>query len=378
MDGVLPLKPLGLYVHIPFCARKCAYCDFASWAGREADRDRYAEALCREIGERAEQCGHPAADTVFFGGGTPSLLPPELYRRIAGTLRERFVIAPDAEWTVECNPGTLTAEFAAALRESGCNRLSMGMQAAQPELLRTLGRIHTLEGVRQAAAIARDAGINNLNLDLMLSLPGQTAEHMRETLDAALDLRPQHVSCYALIVEEGTPLHDWVERGQVSLPGEDMDRALYGLCRDTLERRGFHQYEISNFALPGRECRHNVHCWQRRDYLGFGCAAHSLWREERRANPRELNDYLAGKPPETEIISPADARFEYMMLGLRLTAGVSEGDFEERFGQSLWETYGPRLLPAVRDGRVVRQNGRVFLTRRGMDVMNSVLVALLD
>ena len=372
------MTPLGLYVHIPFCARKCAYCDFASWAGREADRERYAEALCREIGERAKACGHPAADTVFFGGGTPSLLPPALYRHIARALRENFDIAPGAEWTVECNPGTLTAEFAGALAESGCNRLSMGMQAAQPELLRRLGRIHDLAGVRQAAALARGAGIQNLNLDLMLGLPGQTLAHMAETLDAALDLRPQHVSCYALIVEEGTPLHSWVKKGQVALPGEDMDRAMYGLCRDTLEKRGFHQYEISNFALSGRECRHNVNCWQRRDYLGFGCAAHSLWREERRANPRELDDYLSGRPPETETISPADARFEYMMLGLRLTAGVSEADYEQRFGQGLWDTYGLRLEPALRDGRLQRQDGRIFLTRRGMDVMNSVLVALLD
>lgn len=372
------MKPLGLYVHIPFCARKCSYCDFASWAGREADRERYVEALCQEIEARGSACGHPAADTVFFGGGTPSLLPPELYTKIARTLRANFEIAPDAEWTVECNPGTLTAEFADALRESGCNRLSMGMQAAQPELLRALGRIHDLDGVRQAAAIARAAGIDNLNLDLMLGLPGQTLDHMRETLDAALKLKPRHVSCYALIVEEGTPLHGWVEQGRVTLPGEDVERAMYGLCRDTLEKQGFHQYEISNFALPGGECRHNVNCWRRRDYLGFGCAAHSLWREERRANPRELDDYLKGQAPETEIISPADARFEYMMLGLRLTAGVSERDFEERFGQGLWETYGARLEPAVRDGRVTRRDGRVFLTRRGMDVMNSVLVALLD
>ena len=372
------MKPLGLYVHIPFCARKCAYCDFASWAGREADRERYVEALCREIEARGSACGHPAADTVFFGGGTPSLLPPELYRKIARTLRGNFEIAPDAEWTVECNPGTLTAEFAGALRESGCNRLSMGMQAAQPELLRALGRIHDLDGVRQAAAIAREAGIDNLNLDLMLGLPGQTLDHMRETLDAALDLNPRHVSCYALIVEEGTPLHGWVEQGRVTLPGEDVERAMYGLCRDTLEKQGFHQYEISNFALPGGECRHNVNCWQRQDYLGFGCAAHSLWREERRANPRELDDYLKGQAPGIEIISAADARFEYMMLGLRLTAGVSERVFEERFGQGLWGTYGSRLEPAVRDGRVTRRDGRVFLTRRGMDVMNSVLVALLD
>ena len=371
------LKPLGLYVHIPFCARKCAYCDFASWPGREADMPRYVDAVCQEIAARAGAAGHPAADTVFFGGGTPSLLPPALYLRLAEALRKGFRIAPDAEWTVECNPGTLTADFARALRQSGCNRLSMGMQAAQPRLLRALGRIHDMDGVRQAANLARAAGIGALNLDLMLGLPGQTEADMRETLGEALALNPCHISCYALIVEEGTPLHAAVAGGQVRLPGDDMDRALYGLCRDTLRAAGFHQYEISNFALPGAECRHNVNCWRRQDYLGFGCAAHSLYENERRANPRELTDYLNGLPPETEAIGPEEAMFETMMLGLRLTSGVEEADFARRYGRPLWEVYGGKLLSALRDGRLIRADGRVYLTERGMDVMNSVLVELL-
>lgn len=372
------MQPLGLYVHIPFCVRKCAYCDFASWAGRAADMPRYVDAVCAEIARRAEACGHPAADTVFFGGGTPSVLPPELYGRIARTLRENFEIMPDAEWSVECNPGTLTPAFADALAGSGCNRVSMGLQAAQPRLLAALGRIHTLEEAREAARMARRAGIGNLNLDLMLGLPGQTIRDMAETLDDALEMRPEHLSCYALIVEDGTPLQAGIERGEITLPGDDADRAMYGLCRDTLQKNGFHQYEISNFALPGRECRHNVNCWKRADYLGFGCAAHSLWRNGRRANPRALDAYLAGDAPETEQIGPAEAMFETMMLGLRLTAGVSEAEFLAQYGRSLWEVYGDRLAPAIADGRLRREGGRVFLTAYGMDVMNSVLVALLD
>lgn len=371
------MASLGLYVHVPFCARKCDYCDFASWAGRQADMPRYAEAVCREIARRGAECGHPAADTVFFGGGTPSLLPPELYRAMAEALRRSFDIAPDAEWTVECNPGTLTPEFAAALVRSGCNRLSMGMQAAQPELLQSLGRIHDMAGVRQAAALAREAGIRNLNLDLMLGLPGQTMAHMEETLRQALALGPDHLSCYALILEEGTPLFDRVKRGRATLPGEDADREMYGLCRDTLTRAGFHQYEISNFARPGRECRHNANCWRREDYLGFGCAAHSLWKNERRANPATLDGYLRGGAPETERIGPEEAMFEAMMLGLRLTAGVSEADFARRYGHGLWDTYGSRLQPALEDGRLLRREGRIFLTARGMDVMNSVLLLIL-
>lgn len=339
---------------------------------------RYAAAVCDEIARRADLCGHPAADTVFFGGGTPSLLPPELYIKIARALRDNFDIAPDAEWTAECNPGTLTAEFAAALGEYGCNRVSMGLQAAQPRLLADLGRIHTLNQAREAAALARQAGIGRLSLDLMLGLPGQTMDDMAETLDAALAMRPGHLSCYALIVEEGTPLYGRVERGETLLPGDELDRDMYGLCRDTLLAKGFHQYEISNFALPGQECRHNVNCWRREDYLGFGCAAHSLWRNERWANPRSIDAYLAGEAPEIEPIGPEEAMFETMMLGLRLARGVEEADFARRYGKALWTVYGKRLQPAIDDGRLKRENGRVFLTRRGMDVMNSVLVALLD
>lgn len=368
------MKPLGLYVHIPFCASKCAYCDFASWAGREQDMARYVHALCGEITARAADCGHPAADTVFFGGGTPSLLPPELFEKIARTLRASFALTEDAEWTVECNPGTLTPAFADALARCGVNRVSLGMQAAQSRLLRQLGRIHDMHGVTEAVETVRAAGITNISLDLMLGLPGQTRADMAETLDHALALSPSHLSCYALIVEEGTPLAAAVERGEMRVPGDEMDREMYALCRTALLRRGFVQYEISNFALPGRQCRHHVNCWRREDYLGFGCAAHSLWENERRANCASLDGYLAGMEPETESISPQDAMFESLMLGLRLTQGIDEADFARRHGQALWTVYGQRLQGALNDGRLIRRDGRVFLTERGMDVMNSVLV----
>ena len=368
---------LGLYVHIPFCASKCAYCDFASWAGRQADMSRYTDMVCAEIARRAEACGHPQADTVFFGGGTPSLLPADLYLRIASALREHFDLLPDAEWTVECNPGTLTEGFARALRDSGCTRLSMGMQAAQERLLRQLGRIHTPADAEQAAGVARKTGIRDLNLDLMLGLPDQTPDDMRETLAAALSMHPDHISCYALIPEEGTPLFQQLKSGILVLPGDDADREMYGLCRDILQKNGFDQYEISNFSRPGKECRHNMNCWKREDYLGFGCAAHSLFHNVRSANPRELDAYLAGEIPQTETIGPEEAMFEAMMLGLRLTEGVKEEDFSLRYGQDLWDLYGKRLSPALHDGRLKRENGRVFLTKHGMDVMNSVLLLIL-
>ena len=371
------MKPLGLYVHIPFCVRKCRYCDFASWAGRESDMAQYTDVLCKEIAQRAKECGYPAADTVFFGGGTPSLLPSDLYLRIAQTLRQNFSIAADAEWTVECNPGALTPDFASALYESGCNRLSLGLQATQPHLLLSLGRIHTAEQAAKAVLLARNAGIHNFNLDLMLGLPGQTEADMRETLDFALSLSPRHLSCYALIVEEGTPLYDDVHTGRVIMPSDDTDRTLYGLCRSILHENGYMQYEISNFAQPGFFCRHNANCWRREEYLGFGCAAHSLWKNERRANPAVLDRYLSGEAPELTAISPEEAMFESVMLGLRLTEGIDENDFSRRHGHALMEVYGDRLQPALVDGRLLRQNGHLLLSEHGMDVMNSVLVALL-
>lgn len=371
------MQHLGLYVHIPFCVRKCAYCDFSSYAGRMADMPRYVDALCREIRTRAEETGRRTANTIFFGGGTPSLLTGELLEKILSTIKSCYDLTPDCEFTMESNPGTLTKELADVMVRCGVNRLSMGMQCAQSHLLERLNRIHSLEDVQHAVQIARSAGIRQLNLDLMLGLPGQTLDHMHETLHEALRLSPDHLSCYALIVEEGTPLCRDIEQGVLSLPGDDADRAMYEICRETLRGHGYQQYEISNFAREGKRCRHNVNCWQYQPYLGFGCAAHSFFDGKRRANPASLDDYLAGTAPQIDLISRDDAMFEFVMLGLRLTEGIEEESFTRQFGVPLWEKYGPQLEKALQDGRLFRQNGRVYLSEHGMDVMNSVLVDLL-
>ena len=371
------MEKTGVYVHIPFCVRKCAYCDFASFAGRESDMPRYAEALCGEIRARAAKTGKISVDTLFFGGGTPSLLPPALFEKIAGTIYDCFSVDADAEFTVECNPGTLTEEMALCMKKCGVNRLSMGMQCAQRHLLERLGRIHGMQDVRNAVSIARGAGIERLNLDLMLGLPGQTAEDMRQTLTEALALSPDHVSCYALIVEEGTPLKGMIDSGNLSLPGDELDREMYEICRETLQKEGFHQYEISNFALNGCECRHNVNCWRYHPYLGFGSAAHSFYGGERRANAADIDAYLRGEAPETERISSEDAMFEYVMLGLRMTEGISPEAFEKRFGAAFDAVYGRKLAEAFDDGRLEKTADAVRLSVHGMDVMNSVLVLLL-
>jgi oxygen-independent coproporphyrinogen-3 oxidase len=369
--------PIGLYVHVPFCASKCAYCDFASYAGREADIPGYVDAVVREITRRGADTGHPKADTIFLGGGTPSLLDEFQITRILEALWEAFPIEEDAEVTCECNPGTLTTPWAESLRKAGVNRLSMGAQAKQARLLRLVGRIHDWEQVIASVEIARQAGFDNINLDLMFGLPSQPVSDLRETLEAAMALSPTHLSCYGLIVEEGTPICRDVAAGKLALPEEEVEREMYELARKTLAEHDFQQYEISNFARQGYACRHNIGCWTRVPYLGFGSAAHSFFDECRTMNPSEIDAYLAGEEATTEQISREEARFESMMLGLRMTCGVKDEDFTEMHGMSIREAFGEKLDQPINLGLLEWHEGALRLTRLGMDLQNSVLVDLL-
>jgi oxygen-independent coproporphyrinogen III oxidase len=369
--------PIGLYVHVPFCVSKCVYCDFASYSGREADVPRYVDAVVREIARRGAETGHPRADTIFLGGGTPSLLDGDQVTRILGALFDAFLIEPRAEITCECNPGTLTTPFAETLRTAGVNRLSVGAQAAQPRLLRLLGRIHDWQQVIACVETARLAGLENINLDLMFGLPTQTAADVRETLEAAMALQPTHVSYYGLIVEEGTPIYRDITAGKLALPDEEAEREMYELARRTLAEHGLQQYEISNFARPGCKCRHNVGCWTRVPYLGFGCAAHSFFDECRTMNPSNLDAYMTGEEPKTEHISREEARFESMMLGLRMTRGVKDEDFTRVHGLSIREAFGEKLDKPIAAGLLEWDEGALRLTRLGMDLQNSVLVDLM-
>jgi oxygen-independent coproporphyrinogen III oxidase len=376
MHGSLP-PPTGLYVHVPFCVSKCAYCDFASYAGREADIPRYVDAVVQEITRRGEEAGHPKADTVFLGGGTPSLLDGSQVTRILEALREAFLIQDGAEITCECNPGTLAAPFADALHKAGVNRLSIGAQAAQTRLLRLIGRIHDWDEVVASVEVAQQAGFDNINLDLMFGLPSQTAADFRETLEAAIALCPTHVSCYGLIVEEETPICRDIAAGKLALPDEDVEREMYELARRMLAEHGFEQYEISNFAREGYACRHNLGCWTRAPYLGFGSAAHSFFGECRTMNPSKLDAYLAGEEPRTGPISKEEARFESLMLGLRMTRGVKDEDFSGMHGMSIREAFGEKLDKPIAAGLLEWQDGALRLTRLGMDLQNSVLVDLM-
>lgn len=368
-------REIGLYVHIPFCARKCAYCDFASYAGAEEHMGPYLRRLTEEIARR----GRPdyAVSTLYIGGGTPSLLPPALLETLLKQLHRHFSFLPGAECSCECNPGTVTPAWLRAAKAGGVNRLSMGAQARQDRLLSLLGRIHTWAQVEESVSLARAAGFDNLNLDLMLGLPGQTLEDMRETLSAALSLSPTHLSCYGLIVEEGTVMRQKVDSGQWALPEEEDERAMYELCRETLAAHGFLQYEISNFALPGFACRHNLDCWRRREYLGLGSSACGFLGNIRYQNPAGLADYLSGKPAEETVISPQEARFESVMLGLRTMEGVSDADFRRMHGMSLEQAFGEKMRKPLAQGLLMWDQGRLRLTRQGMDLQNKILVEFL-
>ncbi len=369
------MRSVSVYLHIPFCRRKCAYCDFPSWAGRENQMEAVVCRMEEEIRTKARE--DLSVDQVFLGGGTPSCLPVPLLDRLFKALRAFWRISPEAEISMEINPGTLHEELLDSLPRWGVNRVSMGMQTADPGLLAMLGRIHTPDQVVRGVGQLRDAGIGNLNLDLMIGLPGQELRMVRESLEEALALGVPHLSCYSLIVEEGTPLARRLRAGEITLPEEDTERKMYELCRQKCFAAGLRQYEISNFALPGRECRYNLSVWRRGEYVGIGCAAAGFLDGERTVNPGTPEEYLAGKEPVRERISFEDACFESVMLGLRLTEGIRDEEFIRRHGISLREAFGDRLDVPVREGLVQFRDGVLQLTRRGLDLQNRVLVALM-
>lgn len=362
------MPAIGLYLHIPFCAAKCAYCDFASYPGRAESYTSVVHAMKAEMA-RAEGL---SVGTVFIGGGTPTVLPVALLSDLLSTAHNRFAIAPDAEITVEANPGTVDARALEALRAAGVNRLSFGAQARQDALLETLGRVHRWEDVEHSVRAARAVGFQNINIDLMFGLPGQTPPDFRETLSAALALSPEHVSAYSLIVEEGTPFFDRYGSRPELLPGED---ALCEMADDALwmlEDAGLPRYEISNYAKPGLECRHNLGYWLRRDYLGVGCAAHSLIQNHRWANARTIDGYLRGERDEESEVTDGEARFERLMLGLRLVEGIPWGE------QALYDQFKDKLKRLRDRGLMEWDDERVWLTRRGLDLQNRVMVELME
>lgn len=364
-------KPLELYIHIPFCIRKCAYCDFLSAPAAPEVQEAYVGQLLQEIAASKKLPEDYEAVTVFFGGGTPGILKGELLCSILRALRDRFSVREDAEITVEANPGTVNRDKLVQYREAGVNRISLGLQSADNQELKLLGRIHTWEQFLESFQLARETGFRNINVDLMSALPGQTTESVHRTLERVLALSPEHISAYSLILEEGTPFYKRYEGHPELLPSEEEERQMYYDTRDRLCACGYEHYEISNFAKPGYTCRHNLGYWERRDYKGFGLGAASLLKNVRHTNQTDLTEYLKGNFAGTEDpLTEQAVREEYFFLGLRKMEGVEPGRYREHYEERIQRLQAQQLLE--------EKDGRIRLTERGTDVSNYVMAQFLD
>lgn len=365
---------ISLYIHIPFCVRKCLYCDFPSFSGMESVFDDYVRMLCREIDETYSDYRGMEVKSIFVGGGTPSVLPPALLGRISDKIFSRFDMDSQAEITIETNPGTLDAKKLAEMKSMYFNRLSMGLQAWQDRLLKKLGRIHTADEFETNFLQARDAGFKNINVDLMFALPAQSLDDWQETLEKVMKLKPEHISAYSLIIEEGTPFFDMFDRGELKEIDEVTDRKMYYLAKEMLSDKGYKQYEISNFAKEGFECYHNKVYWRTEEYQGFGLGAHSYAGGVRFHNTYDMKEYLRGEGLrlDKEFLSLQEKQEEFMFMGLRMNEGVSETEFLRRFGESMDSVYGDEIKELISEELLVKKDGRLSLTDRGVDISNSV------
>lgn len=364
-------RQLELYIHIPFCARKCAYCDFLSAPAESRVQKEYVECLQKEIQKSEYLAGEYEISTAFFGGGTPSILAGEWTGRILDQLKKQFYFRKDAEITIEANPGTVDEGKLKQYRKTGINRISFGLQSADNEELRLLGRIHTWEQFLESFSMAREAGFSNINVDLMSALPGQSVISWKHTLEKVLALEPEHISAYSLIIEEGTPFYERYAKHPELLPSEEEERRMYYDTRDILKEQGYERYEISNYARPGFACRHNLGYWERTEYKGYGLGAASLLGNVRTSNQDDLQEYLRGNFEGTEeVLTERAIREEYFFLGLRKTEGVYPGNYRKHYEKLLERLQMQQLLE--------EKNGRIYLTDRGIDVSNYVLAQFLD
>ena len=371
-------SPMEIYIHIPFFIRKCDYCDFLSGPSGPEERADYVQALLREI-QAVEEGEGRSVSSIFIGGGTPSVLDERLLGDILREIRNRFKMEEDAEITIEVNPGTANIGKLQAYREMGINRLSIGLQSPEDRELKILGRIHNYGQFLETYQEARTVGFDNINIDLMSAIPDQTYEGWVKNLRTVAELEPEHISAYSLIVEEGTPF----AARKLNLPDEDTEYNMYEATAQILKEYGFEQYEISNYARKGRECRHNVGYWTRQDYLGFGLGASSLYGKERFANTADMKKYLENSKNPEKIrekepsLTREDEMAEFMFLGLRMTKGISKADFQRCFGCTIESVYGEVLEKYESMELLVEKDGRIFLSREGIHVSNSIMAEFL-
>ncbi len=370
---------MELYLHIPFCVRKCKYCDFLSFPMENETMGAYGNALLRDVKKASAQYSEEKITSIFFGGGTPSLLPAEAIPTLLSSIRDGFVLTNDCEVTVECNPGTLTEEKLQAFYAAGVNRISMGVQSADDGELRTLGRIHTFAEAVENFHLARKVGFDNISVDVMMALPGQTPASYKETLERIIALAPEHISAYDLIVEEGTCFYDWYEREPEAFPTEECSCEMYRMTQRELTKAGYEQYEISNYAKPGRRSRHNYGYWSNVPYLGLGLGASSYIGNRRFRNTDDLKQYLQGNLYiEDTILSERDMQEEFFILGLRRREGITEDAFVKRFSADTYSVYEKVLCEKEKQGLVEKTKGGYRLSEEGILLSNTVFVALMD
>lgn len=378
----------GIYIHIPFCVHKCIYCDFLSAPADDAVKYAYTKALINEIRNTADKQvidkqindnqTRDKITSIFFGGGTPSVLPDGCIADILMAVRDCFDIEDDAEITMECNPGTVNESRLSEYRAAGVNRLSFGLQSADNNELKMLGRIHTFEQFVESFRLARKAGFNNINVDLMSAIPGQTEATLENTFDKVMALQPEHISVYSLILEDGTYLADNIDKFP-PVPDEDEDRRMYHMTKERLHSAGYERYEISNYSRKGFECRHNLLYWNRGEYYGFGCSAAGFIGNERYSDIRdvkkyiELNGDIEKLHEKIEILTKEDAIEEFMFLGLRKMAGVDVMDFQRRFGVPIENVYAKEIEYNIDKGLLIRQGDMLKLTEYGTDICNTVM-----
>ena len=385
----MEVKNVGLYIHIPFCKKKCEYCDFVSYAGKESLVDSYMKWLKYEIKEVGEgnrldyEDGLDKAinvETIYIGGGTPSVISANYIEEIMEVIKSNYNISENAEITIEVNPGTVDEDKLEKYRKSGINRLSIGLQATQDRLLEEIGRIHTFNEFINTYSAARVVGFKNINVDLMLGLPKQSIEDLEESLDKVIELKPEHISVYSLIIEEGTPFYKKVEEGKLDLPSDEIERKMYWMVKAKLEEAGYNHYEISNYAKKGFESKHNVSCWNQGEYIGFGVAAHSYTNDVRYSNIDNIKKYIENFEKNSEIdnfvfhekLNLESKMKEFMLLGLRKIEGVNISDFKNKFGQNPIFLYRKELEKLTNEGLLEIDGNKIRLSNKGLDLANLV------
>ena len=376
------MDKISLYIHIPFCAQKCLYCDFPSFARKDHLRKAYIEALNKEIISLREKHNNLEINTIFIGGGTPSVLEADelecLLKEVA-----KLNMAKDIEYSMECNPGNLTEEKLEVMKKYGVNRISMGLQAKQDNLLKGLGRIHNYKTFKENFLLAKKVGFNNINVDLMFGLPNQRLNEWEETLREIISLEPAHISAYSLIIEEGTAFYNLYENDKLKLPTEEEERKMYHLAKKILEENGFNQYEISNYAKEGKECRHNLAYWNMDNWIGVGSAAASYINGKRIKNISSVEEYINSINEKGEAVeeiinnSKNDNMEEFMFMGLRKINGIDENEFKNRFSMNINDVYGEILNKYIDEGLLIRKSGRIFLSEKGIEISNIIMADFL-